>query len=350
MKITNSQLKEIIKEEAKRLYKKTILENKKKAIVKELKMLNENEGGTNCIKVLSLDNVNYSTNYNGEELDSHIYAQAVEMAEEKYSNGTKIEFIYVDEAGKSHKGELTLKGEGDYDTSGMFDDDSKTSDLGDHVIDLFDDHRTDAAFIKDIEFEDDKEVDEPINEIAGGELKPDEKKRVIDAVLDSSDDYTREELEKLSLKDLLNTFKDTTKLNEKEELDMSDIDMSIKDKAVFSVMDSEEVEDDLSDIIAKYAKQGDDYEGGYKDDVSVSPGYLNESNKAYIQRIVKRVLSEDFGGPTWIRERDMLMGNLMKLIKDILIRDYYTPEELETKISEQMKIYGQQYWQNYPKY
>jgi len=53
----------------------------------------------------------------------------------------------------------------------------------------------------------DNEVGEYINEIAGGELKPDEKNRVIDAILDSSDDYTREELEKLSLKDLLNATK-----------------------------------------------------------------------------------------------------------------------------------------------
>jgi len=41
MKITKSQLKEIIKEEVSRLQKKTILENRKKAIIKELRMLNE---------------------------------------------------------------------------------------------------------------------------------------------------------------------------------------------------------------------------------------------------------------------------------------------------------------------
>lgn len=71
--------------------------------------------------------------------------------------------------------------------------------------------------------------------------------------------------------------KELRMLNEEEELDMSDInDMSIEDKAVFSAMNDEEVEDDLSDIIAKYTKQGGDYEGGYKDDVSVSPGYLSE--------------------------------------------------------------------------
>ena len=43
MKITKSQLKEIIKEEVSRLQKKTILENRKKEIVRELGMLSENE-------------------------------------------------------------------------------------------------------------------------------------------------------------------------------------------------------------------------------------------------------------------------------------------------------------------
>jgi len=42
MKITKSQLKEIIREEASRLKKQYILEDKKKAIVNELRMLNEN--------------------------------------------------------------------------------------------------------------------------------------------------------------------------------------------------------------------------------------------------------------------------------------------------------------------
>jgi hypothetical protein len=41
MKITKSQLKEIIKEEVSRLQKKTILENRKKEIVRELRTLNE---------------------------------------------------------------------------------------------------------------------------------------------------------------------------------------------------------------------------------------------------------------------------------------------------------------------
>ena len=52
----------------------------------------------------------------------------------------------------------------------------------------------------------DNEDGEYINEIIGDLRKPDVKKRVINKILDSSDDYTREELEKLSLKDLANTL------------------------------------------------------------------------------------------------------------------------------------------------
>jgi hypothetical protein len=41
MKITKTQLKEIIKEEATKIQKKTILENRKKEIVEQIHMLNE---------------------------------------------------------------------------------------------------------------------------------------------------------------------------------------------------------------------------------------------------------------------------------------------------------------------
>jgi predicted outer membrane protein len=41
MKITKNQLRQIIKEEAIKLQKKTILENRKKEILRELRMLNE---------------------------------------------------------------------------------------------------------------------------------------------------------------------------------------------------------------------------------------------------------------------------------------------------------------------
>jgi hypothetical protein len=42
-------------------------------------------------------------------------------------------------------------------------------------------------------------------------------------------------------------------------------------------MDDEEIQDDMSDL-ARYRKtKGGDYEGGFQDDVSVSPGYFNEN-------------------------------------------------------------------------
>ena len=54
MKITKSQLKEIIKEEVSKLQKKTILENRKKVIVREIRMINENDGSAPSILGLIL--------------------------------------------------------------------------------------------------------------------------------------------------------------------------------------------------------------------------------------------------------------------------------------------------------
>ena len=51
------------------------------------------------------------------------------------------------------------------------------------------------------------QIGESINEIIGGELSSNEKDRIIDEILANSDDYTKAELEDLSLKDLANTFK-----------------------------------------------------------------------------------------------------------------------------------------------
>lgn len=60
-----------------------------------------------------------------------------------------------------------------------------------------------------------KEMGEPVNEIIGDLREPHVKKRAINKILDSSDDYTREELEKLSLKDLANTLvKAVVRINE----------------------------------------------------------------------------------------------------------------------------------------
>lgn len=63
-----------------------------------------------------------------------------------------------------------------------------------------------------------------------------------------------------------------------EELPLSDVDMSDEEKSIFSTMDGgEESFDNFDDLLAKYRKQGGDYEGGYEDDASVSPGYFNEN-------------------------------------------------------------------------
>ena len=92
----------------------------------------------NTILISRMDNGNTDMQFpNPTELDNDIYADALEMAEDKYAMGTKIEFIYVDEAGKSHEGELTLKGDSDYDISGMFDKDMGR-EVERHVVDLFD--------------------------------------------------------------------------------------------------------------------------------------------------------------------------------------------------------------------
>tara|TARA_B100001287_G_C22587186_1_gene483877 strand:- start:176 stop:445 length:270 start_codon:yes stop_codon:yes gene_type:complete len=72
-----------------------------------------------------------------EELDSSIYADALKMTEEKYASGTQIYFIYVDEEGKRHNGEITLKGDCSYDISNMFDNDDLGTEVEYKVMELF---------------------------------------------------------------------------------------------------------------------------------------------------------------------------------------------------------------------
>jgi len=219
MKITKSQLKEIIKEEASRLKKQYILEDKKNAIAKELRMLNED------IKITNIENLGGTAGnprYNFE-----------------FSDGVKI----------GRRGE---NGAG-YDEYGPESGDPRYSKL--------------------------------------------------------IDQYIRSEYERTknhsSISDGVDGWEDMYE-NKNEmgvELEMSDIDdMSIEDKAVFSAMNDEEVEDDLSNVLAKYANQGGDYEGGYKDDISVSPGYLSESNgrtlkvtKSQFKEIIKEMIIKGKG-------------------------------------------------------
>ena len=95
----------------------------------------------NTILVTRMDNGNTDMQFpNGQELDSDMYADASAMAEEKYAMGTKIEFIYMDEAGKGHEGELEPRGEGDY-VGPEFEDGKNDNARDKALIDLFDDFR-----------------------------------------------------------------------------------------------------------------------------------------------------------------------------------------------------------------
>lgn len=238
MKITKSQLKEIIKEEASRLKKQYILEGKKKAIIKELRMLNE-----------------------GFDSDKFTSGREPQVAPYKYWRAPLNILTSV-------LRDIELE---DWDgikwhTNKGFEWDSEQnrykvlfiSYQAGPILMYYDPLTCDFHF--------------PEREV----------------ISNWYDTLTKESKEGLSqIKDEIQKkvpeFKkelETSEVPLSEELEMSDIDdMSIEDKAVFSAMNDEEVEDDLTDVIAKYTKQGGDYEGGYKDDVSVSPGYLSEENE-----------------------------------------------------------------------
>lgn len=62
-----------------------------------------------------------------------------------------------------------------------------------------------------------------------------------------------------------------------EPMSMSDIDVPIQDKAYLKLGGNESYDDEFSDLNG-YKEFGDDYEGNYQDDVSISPGYFNESD------------------------------------------------------------------------
>lgn len=68
-----------------------------------------------------------------------------------------------------------------------------------------------------------------------------------------------------------------------DEVPMSAIDMPIKDKGIFSAMSAGENPEDFADLNSEPTNQ-DYYEGGYEDDVPVSPGYFNEEELAEMIR------------------------------------------------------------------
>ena len=108
----------------------------------EIAGLNEAVAEPNTIQVLNMTNQHTFMDFpNPEPLDDQMYADAVEMAEDKYASGTKIEFIYMDVDGKPHEGEITLKGVSDYEgpyweNESKFKNETQMTD--ENIIDLFD--------------------------------------------------------------------------------------------------------------------------------------------------------------------------------------------------------------------
>jgi hypothetical protein len=251
MKITKSQLKEIIKEEVSRLNKKTVLESRVKEINRELRTLNE-----------------------GFDSDKFTSGLEPQVAPYKYWRAP-LNIL------PSVLRDIELE---DWDgikwyTNKGFEWDSEQN----RYKVLFISHQAGPILMY---------YDPLTCEFHFPERE---------VISNWYDTLTKESKEGLSqIKDEIQKkvpeFKkelETSEVPLSEELEMSDIDdMSIEDKAVFSAMNHEEVEDDLSRVIAKYTNQGGDYEGGYKDDISVSPGYLSESNKKGKMKITKSQLKQ----------------------------------------------------------
>ncbi len=150
----------------------------------------------------------------------------------------------------------------------------------------------------------DNEVGESINEISGGGFKPGEKERIIDSLLDRSDDYTREELEKLSFKDLLNAFKKSYD----HEKEMDHIGTQLKEEF-----------DELMGYIVY------EYENVTKDDINYAADNdgIFEELKGYFDAVEEL---ED-----WVEENDYggeLMEEAMEVV-DMLTT--YLPYHIEVK-------------------
>ena len=113
-----------------------------KKYLKNNPLLNEAVAKPNSILVTSMNNQSSFIDYpNPEPLDDQIYADAVEMAEDKYANGTKMEFIYMDVDGKAHEGEITIKGVSDYEGPYWEEEDKfreETQMTDENIIDMFD--------------------------------------------------------------------------------------------------------------------------------------------------------------------------------------------------------------------
>ena len=106
-----------------------------------LKDLKEAVAEPDSIQIVRFDNGNSSIQYpSPEPLDDHIYNDMVEMAKEKYSSGTRVEFLYIDADGKSHEAEVTIKDVSDYEGP-YWENESKfkqTAMADAQIIDMFD--------------------------------------------------------------------------------------------------------------------------------------------------------------------------------------------------------------------
>jgi hypothetical protein len=124
-----------LRENYKRLFKG-------KARSNDRSLINEAVAEPNSILVKSINNsFTFQDFPSPEPLDDQIYADAVEMAEDKYANGAKMDFIYMDVDGKAHEGEITIKGVSDYEGP-YWENESKfkseTQMTDENIIDMFD--------------------------------------------------------------------------------------------------------------------------------------------------------------------------------------------------------------------
>jgi hypothetical protein len=128
-----------LQENYKRLFKGKARSNDSKLINESV---NEAVAEPNSILVKGINNsFTFQDFPSPEPLDDQIYADAVEMAEDKYANGAKMEFIYMDVDGKAHEGEITIKGVSDYEGP-YWENESKfkseTQMTDENIIDMFD--------------------------------------------------------------------------------------------------------------------------------------------------------------------------------------------------------------------
>ena len=100
MKITKTQLKEIIKEEASKIQKKTILEDRKKDIIRELGTLSEGEGFDVDLTTINLsDTKSVASLFLAKAIDSETF-EAEEMNSPDINLSTNLKARYINDNGE----------------------------------------------------------------------------------------------------------------------------------------------------------------------------------------------------------------------------------------------------------